>query len=174
MCLCMCLCMCLLHSSPRPNRWTDRLETLHEHRGTSRGWHKTRLMRVGSRGAAWETEKERGGQFLATESWRKREVDNPEVTSSNPSDSLKIFLCFFINFFRFSHLELVYFWNYNEENIKTLHLKLYKYKKILCYLRTEPYRNTFGTELSFLDFFFLWKVKLCALLIESVIYELGL
>ena len=45
-----------------------------------------------------------GGQFLATESWRKREVDNPEVTSSNPSDSLKIFCVFFIKFFRFSHL----------------------------------------------------------------------
>ena len=28
-----------------------------------------------------------GGQFLATESWRKREVDNLEVTSSNPGST---------------------------------------------------------------------------------------
>ena len=28
-----------------------------------------------------------GGKFLATESWRKREVDNPEVTSSNPGST---------------------------------------------------------------------------------------
>ena len=47
-----------------------------------------------------------GGQFLATESWRKREVDNPEVTSSNPSDSLKFLCVFFYQVFSFFTLRI--------------------------------------------------------------------
>ena len=78
------LSVCLSVTYRRPNRWSDRPQTWHVHRGRSRGCFRLGFKCLGSRRATKETEKGGRVSFGKLEKERERYLWDSEVVSSNP------------------------------------------------------------------------------------------